>query len=154
MKRVIYRYADENAAIISSKSKAQTPLKRAISEKGTMNNALKGAFLSGLIFPGLGQVALKRYKRGAVIIVVVLVSLSIVLVKAVQLALAILEKIQSEGGAINMSIIWDAATRASATSGSLTFRLASLMVILWWIIGVVDAYRIGRKKDIEERSTT
>ncbi len=119
-----------------------------------MNNSLKGAFLSGLIFPGLGQVVLKHYKRGAVIILTVLVSLSIVVVKAVQHALAILEKIQSEGGAISMSTISDAATQASTTSGSLTFNLALLLVILCWIIGVVDAYRIGKKKDIEEGSTT
>ena len=119
-----------------------------------MNNSLKGAFLSGLIFPGLGQVVLKHYKRGTVIILTVLVSLSIVVVKAVQHALAILEKIQSEGGAISMSTISDAATQASTTSGSLTFNLALLLVILCWIIGVVDAYRIGKKKDIEEGSTT
>lgn len=119
-----------------------------------MNNSLKGAFLSGLVFPGLGQVVLKHYKRGAVIILTVLVSLSIVVVKAVQHALAILEKIQSEGGAISMSTISDAATQASTTSGSLTFNLALLLVILCWIIGVVDAYRIGKKKDIEEGSTT
>jgi hypothetical protein len=119
-----------------------------------MNNSLKGAFLSGLIFPGLGQVVLKHYKRGGMIILTVLVSLSIVVVKAVQLALAILEKIYSEGGAISMSTILDAATQVSTTSGGLTFNVALLLVILCWIIGVVDAYRIGKKKDIEEGSTT
>ncbi len=119
-----------------------------------MNNSLKGAFLSGLIFPGLGQVVLKHYKRGAVIMLTVLVSLSIVVVKAVQHALAILEKIESEGGVISMSTISDAATQASTTSGGLIFNLALLLVILCWIIGVVDAYRIGMKKGIEEDSTT
>lgn len=119
-----------------------------------MNNSLKGAFLSGLIFPGLGQVVLKHYKRGAVIMLTVLVSLSVVVVKAVQHALAILEKIESEGGAISMSTISNAATQAATTSGSLTFNLVLLLVILCWTIGVVDAYRIGKKKDIEEGSTS
>lgn len=119
-----------------------------------MNNSLKGAFLSGLIFPGLGQVVLKHYKRGAVIMITVLVGLSIFVVKAVQQALAILEKIESEGGVISMSTISDAATQASAASGSFTLNLALLLVILCWIIGVVDAYIIGKKKDIEEGSTT
>ena len=119
-----------------------------------MNNSLKGAFLSGLIFPGLGQVVLKHYKRGAVIMLTVLVSLSIVVVKAVQHALAILEKIESAGGAISMSTISNAATQAPTTSGSLTFNLLLLLVILCWIIGVVDAYRIGKKKDIKEGSTS
>lgn len=118
-----------------------------------MNNSLKGAFLSGLIFPGLGQVVLKHYKRGAVIMLTVLVSLSVVIVKAVQHALAILEKIESEGGPISMSTLSNIATQASTTSGSLTFNFVLLLVILCWIIGVVDAYRIGKKKDIEEGST-
>ena len=119
-----------------------------------MNNSLKGALLSGLIFPGVGQIVLKHYKRGAVIMLTVLVSLSVVVVKAVQHALAILEKIESDGGAISMSTISNAATQASTTSGSLTFNLLLLLVILCWIIGVVDAYRIGKKKDIEEGSTS
>jgi len=115
-----------------------------------MKNSLKGALLSGLIFPGLGQIALKHYKRGAVIIIAVLISLSVVVAEAVQQALAILEKIQLEGGEISMSTISDAATQTSTISGSLTLNLALLLVILFWIIGAVDAYRIGKKKDIGE----
>jgi hypothetical protein len=119
-----------------------------------MKNSLKGAFLSGLIFPGLGQIALKHYKRGAVIIIAVLASLSIAVAIAVQYALAILEKIQFEGDTISMSAIMDAATQASTTSGSLAFNIAFFLVILFWIIGAVDAYRIGKKIDIRECSTT
>lgn len=119
-----------------------------------MNNSLKGAFLSGLVFPGLGQLALKHYKRGAVIIIAVLISLSIVVAEAVQKALAILGEVQIEGGEISISSISEAASRASTTSGSLVFNLALSLVILLWIIGAVDAYRIGKKKDIEKGSTT
>ena len=116
-----------------------------------MNNSLKGALWSGLVFPGLGQVILKHYKRGAVIILTVLVGLSVIVVKAVQHALVILEKIELEGGAIDMSTISKAATQASTTSESLIFNLALLLIMFCWIIGTIDAYRIGRKKDIEER---
>jgi len=119
-----------------------------------MNNSLKGAFLSGLIFPGLGQVILKHYKRGAVLMLTVLVSLSVIVMKAVQQAFAILEKIESEGEAISMSTISNAATQAATTSRSLIFNLVLLLIIFCWIIGVVDAYRIGKKKDIEEGSTS
>ncbi len=119
-----------------------------------MNNSLKGAFLSGLVFPGLGQLALKHYKRGAVIIIAVLISLSIVVAEAVQKALAILGEVQIEGGEISISSISEAASKASTTSGSLVFNLALSLVILLWIIGAVDAYRIGKKKDIEKGSTT
>ncbi len=118
-----------------------------------MKNSLKGAFWSGLIFPGLGQIILKHYKRGAVIMITVLVCMSVFIVKTVKHALDILEKIQSQGGAISMSTISNAVTQASTTSGNLTFNIVLLLVILCWIIGVVDAYRIGKIKDVEEGST-
>ncbi len=78
-------------------------------------------------------------------------SLLVILMNAVQGAFAILEKIELEGGVIDMSTISKAATQASTTSESLIFNLALLLIMLCWIIGTIDAYRIGRKKDIEER---
>ena len=55
-----------------------------------MNNALKGALLSGLVFPGLGQVNLKHYKRGIALMLIVSISLLVIVVKAVLQALTIL----------------------------------------------------------------
>jgi len=119
-----------------------------------MNNSLKGAFLSGLVFPGLGQVVLKHYKRGAVIMLTVLASLSVIVIEAVQIGFTILEKIESEGGTIDMNTISNAAIQASTTSDSLMFSFALLLIIFCWIVGVVDAFRIGKKKDIEQQSTS
>jgi hypothetical protein len=117
-----------------------------------MNKSLKGAVFSGLIFPGLGQVVLKHYKRGSLIMLTVLVSLAVIVVKTAQLALAILEKIEMEGGTININTISDTVTQVSTTSEDLTLNFFLFLIIACWIIGTVDAYRIGRKKDIEERT--
>ena len=106
-----------------------------------MKNSIKGALLSGVVFPGLGQVILKHYKSGIALMLIVSVNMLLIIVKAVQHALAILEKIESEGGAIDISTISKAATQASTTSGSLIFKIALLLIILCWIIGVVDACR-------------
>ena len=116
-----------------------------------MNNSQKGAFWSGLVFPGLGQVVLKHYKRGAVIMVTVLAGLSVIVVEAVKKAFIILEKIKSEGGGIDMNTILDAVSHASTNSDTLIFSLAVLLITFCWIIGIVDAFRIGKKKDLEER---
>lgn len=82
----------------------------------------------------------------------VLVSLAVIVVKAAQLALAILEKIELEGGTININTISDTVTQVSTNSGDLTLNFFLFLIIACWIIGTVDAYRIGREKDIEERS--
>ena len=117
-----------------------------------MNNSLKGALLSGVVFPGLGQVILKHYKRGIALMLIVLVSLLVIVVKAVQQVFTVLEKIESEGVAINMSTISNAVTQATTTSDSFIFNFVLLLIIFCWIIGVVDAYRIGKRRDIEGQS--
>ena len=118
-----------------------------------MNNSLRGAFWSGLVFPGLGQVVLKHYRRGAVIMLTVLAGLSVIVVQAVQKAFIILEKIASEGGTIDMDMILDAALQTSTNSDSLIFSFAVLLITFCWLIGIVDAYKIGKTKDLGEDST-
>jgi TM2 domain-containing membrane protein YozV len=115
-----------------------------------MNNALKGALLSGLGFPGLGQMVLKHYKRGFALMFVVFGSLLVIAMEAIQKAFTIVEKITS-GGAVDMSRITEAATQGATTSESLIGKLAFFVIIVFWNIGVIDAYRIGKKKDIEQR---
>ena len=121
--------------------------------KSIMSNALKGALFSGVIFPGLGQVILKHYKRGIILMFTVFASLMVIVLKAVQHAFTILEKIELAGGVIDIQTITDAATQASSTSDSLIYNLGLLLIVICWIIGIADAYRIGKKKDIEEQST-
>jgi len=117
-----------------------------------MNNAVKGALLSGLVLPGLGQLVLRQYRRGAVIMLAVLLSLAVIVVDIVQQALVILEKIELQGDAIDIDAISNAAAQESARSGGVTINILMLVVVVCWVAGTVDAYRIGRKKDLE-RST-
>jgi len=119
-----------------------------------MKNSMKAALLSGLVFPGLGQIVLKHYKRGIALTLAVLLSLLVVVVKALRQAFIILEKIEAEGRAIDMSTISSAVAKASTTSDNFVYNFVLLLIILLWIIGIVDAYRLGRKKDLEEHSTS
>jgi hypothetical protein len=119
-----------------------------------MKNSWKGALLSGLVFPGLGQIILRHYKRGIALMLAVSISLLVIVVKATRLAFAILEKIESEGCAIDIRTIVDAATQAFTTSDRLIYNFILLWIIFCWIIGVIDAYSLGKKKDIEEQSTS
>ena len=110
--------------------------------------------MSGLIFPGLGQVIFKHYKRGIVLMFTVFASLMVIVLKAVKFALTILEKIELDGGIIDIKTITDAATQASSTSDSLIYNLGLLLIVICWIFGIVDAYRIGKKKDLESNESS
>ena len=115
-----------------------------------MKNSIKGVLLSGLVFPGLGQMVLKHYKRGIALALVTSASLSLIVLKAWQQVSLILEKVESGDGLINTGTISEAAKGASSHSDQLIFSLAPLIFILCWVIGMVDAYRIGKKKDLEQ----
>jgi hypothetical protein len=120
--------------------------------KPTMKKSLKGALLSGLVLPGLGQLWLKHYLRGFILIALVLASLAVNVTKFTQQAYAILEKIESEGGAIDLVAILNSASSPSFASDSFTIKLASVVLILSWIIGTIDAFLLGRKQDLAEQS--
>jgi hypothetical protein len=114
-----------------------------------MRNAVKGALLSGLVFPGLGQLVLKNYRRGVALVLVSSASLSLIVLKAWQQASLILEKIESGDRVLDPGTISQVAKGTTAQSDQLIFSLAPLIFILCWVIGMVDAYRIGKKKDLE-----
>ncbi len=113
-----------------------------------MNNSLKGALLSGLIFPGYGQYAQKRYLRGMTLMLASLAGLIIIGVVVYRQTLTILEKIDLESEAIDMIETFNTISQASAASSSALYRCALLLILACWIIGIVDAYMIGRKTDL------
>ncbi len=115
-----------------------------------MKNSIKGALLSGLVIPGLGQIVLKRYKRGAALMIAVTGSLGAVVVKAAQLAIAVLEKISLEGRGIDMEAVLNAASQASAGSDGYIVNFLSAGILVCWLSGTIDAYVIGKKMDHQE----
>jgi hypothetical protein len=117
---------------------------------GSMSHALKGALLSALVFPGLGQLALRHYKRGIALVLTVLVALVVIVIKAIQMAFTFLEKIESGGGIIDVPAISDAATQAITSVDNPMTNSLLLLITVCWIFGVVDAYRIGKKIDLGE----
>lgn len=114
-----------------------------------MKNSLKGALLSGVVLPGFGQIVLKQYKRGIVLMLTVFAGLTVIVVTAVRQALAILEKIDLAGGVINTKTVTDAAAQVSSTSANLIYNFGLSFIVILWIYGIVDAYRIGKKMDLE-----
>jgi len=115
-----------------------------------MRKSLKGVLLSGLVFPGYGQFVLKHYIRGIAFMLISLACLVVIGVKVLQQAFIVLEKIEYSSGAIDMSEILNAVNLVDTTSGDGIYKFASLLLLFCWIMGIIDAYRTGRKKDLEE----
>ncbi|MDF1525209.1 MAG: hypothetical protein RRA15_07850 [bacterium] len=97
-----------------------------------MNNSLKGALLSGLIFPGLGHVRSGYYKRRIALMFTVSASMAVMALKTVQQAFIVLEKIELEGGVIDIKTITDTATQAVSANDSFIYNLGLLLIVVCW----------------------
>ena len=111
-----------------------------------MKTSIKAALLSALVFPGLGQMHLKRYVRGLIPMVLVLTGLGVLIVQATVDALQVLDKIQIQGGTMDMNAVSNLAA-GSLTHGDPYSSLVSLGIAVCWIYSVIDAYLLGKEKD-------
>jgi preprotein translocase subunit SecF len=112
-----------------------------------MSKALKGALLCALVFPGLGQLALKSYARGVAFVAVTLACLAAIVGEAVQQAQIVLDRIRARGGAVDVDTISRAANEAVTGMDNRIVHAASLLLVVCWALSIVDGYRIGRKAD-------
>lgn len=117
-----------------------------------MTHSLRAVLLSGLIFPGLGQWLLGYRIRAVVFMLTVSVCLIVIIHQATQQAYVVLDQLQTAGSALDMAILWDAADQASRNIDSGIVQGALIALMLVWIAGMIDAYRIGRLKDRAEKS--
>lgn len=109
-----------------------------------MSRSTNAVLLSALVLPGAGHLYLKHYPRGIALIVTSLACLGVLVELAVQQASIVLEKLASEGDAVDPGRLADVVAQASNGPGSLVVTVASLVLAGCWVTAIVDAYRLGK----------
>jgi hypothetical protein len=108
--------------------------------------SIKAALLSGLVFPGVGHLYLRRYLRGA-LLAAGAAALSYFLISvAVNSAFDIAGKIQSGDVPLNAESISELVSKASQSDEQST-DIATMILFALWVIGIVDSYREGRARE-------
>jgi len=115
-----------------------------------MRQALKAAFLSGLLGAGAGHLFLKRYRRGWFLIMCTLCCMLVIATQTIKQAQVILEKIPTQNEALNFDEVSVLLTQNFSTEDFLTTNLATILIMLIWVFGIFDAYKIGKNKDNSE----
>lgn len=108
-----------------------------------METQKKAVLLSALVFPGLGQITLKRYKIAVVIMLAVGISFYKMVSIALEQANAIVNKISMQGGVLDMQAIANATAQATSSTGNSTFNFYLWTIIACWLISLVDAWLAG-----------
>jgi hypothetical protein len=112
-----------------------------------MNQALKAALFSAFIFPGSGQFLLKKHIRGALLTSVSILCVWVLLSTALEKAQEISRKIQSGEIPLDITRITEEVSRLATGSGSQQAEIATYVLLVCWLVGIVDAYWVGRLQD-------
>jgi TM2 domain-containing membrane protein YozV len=112
-----------------------------------MKKSMKAALLSAFVFPGVGHIYLKRYISGVVLVGVSLAGSYYVISKAVERALQIVGKIQSSDVQLDVTAITELVSKQSTGTEAQLLNIATVVIIICWLIGIIDSYRAGWVQD-------
>jgi len=103
----------------------------------------KAALLSALLFPGVGHIYLKSYVVGVVLVGTSFFAILYMITKAVESALQIGEKIQNSGIHLDIETITELVSKQSNGADGQLLNIATTALIICWLIGIIDSYRVG-----------
>jgi hypothetical protein len=112
-----------------------------------MSKAVKAALLSGLVFPGIGHFYLKRHVPGAVLAVAATGSLYVLVSRALERAQVIADKIASGEVPLDVEAITNLVTAPSTGAAAQVINIATAVLLISWLVGIVDSFRVGYLQD-------
>jgi TM2 domain-containing membrane protein YozV len=112
-----------------------------------MSQSLKAALFSAFIFPGSGQFLLKKHIRGALLAGVSILCVWVLLSTALEKAQEISRKIQSGEIPLDITRITEEVSKLAAGNGTQQAEIATYVLLICWLVGIVDAYWMGRLQD-------
>ncbi len=106
-----------------------------------MTRSMKAALLSGLVFPGAGQIYLGRRRRGWAFIVSVILIFAYDVIYVTVHAYREIAAAQAKGAVIDITAIQKSV--AASSDAATTAGLALLLLI--WLAAILDAYVAGER---------
>lgn len=117
-----------------------------------MKRSSKAALWSALVFPGLGHLFVRRYATGLVLLCLSGWSLYSVTTTVVDSAVALTGDIQAGGMAIESGAIGEVVVQR-AQQAEQSAHIPMMVLTLCWVIGIADAYRVGRAQERAEEAS-
>jgi TM2 domain-containing membrane protein YozV len=117
-----------------------------------MKTSTKAILLSAFVFPGAGQLYLKRYRQGLIIMLLAIAGLGYIIWRATIVALSSIDRMAQSG---NVSVREMKDIVAAQSAGTSPYdNIIPLVIICLWIIGIVDAYISGKRKDLQDAAVS
>jgi len=111
-----------------------------------MQQPIKSALLSALIFPGLGQLSAGYKKRGWLIILINCVLLYLMISEIVQQAHNVINTMQKRGIALDVEKVSNITSSLIDFSSNSYLNSLLIILIISWGYAIFDGYLISGKK--------
>jgi TM2 domain-containing membrane protein YozV len=111
-----------------------------------MNPAIKAALFSALLFPGWGQIYLKKYQRGIMIILPVFAGIVAITWAVLQIAITVIKASPLKRGEVDISAVLKLTNDSIKALDPYYLSFIVLLIIFLWAFSIVDAYLLGKKE--------
>ncbi|MFH1976559.1 MAG: DUF5683 domain-containing protein [Pseudomonadota bacterium] len=120
-----------------------------------MKISSKAALLSTFVFPGVGQLYLKKYLRGLVIMFLSCIGLGYIIWSSAGSAINHLDDVmvKMQGGTMNLQELSDIVRSKLLTTDSHN-NFVFYFIVCIWIFAIIDAYRIGKQRGLQDKETS
>jgi TM2 domain-containing membrane protein YozV len=120
-----------------------------------MKVSYKAALLSTFVFPGVGQLYLKKYWRGMVIMFLSCAGAGYMIWSATVSAINRLDDVmvKMQGDTTNLQKLSDIVGSKSLITDPY-YDAVFYVTVCIWIFAVIDAYRIGRQREFQDEETS
>ena len=108
-----------------------------------MKKATKAALLSGLIFPGIGHMVLKRYLPGSALMGAALIATYVIVADVLRRAETVIDRISGGDIPVDSDALTVMISGSTDETHSLAVTISLTVLFVCWLIGIIDSYRIG-----------
>ncbi|KQC11237.1 MAG: hypothetical protein APR62_01735 [Smithella sp. SDB] len=110
-----------------------------------MNKAIKAALFNALLFPGWGQIYLKQYKKGVLIISTIMAGTLSILWSVIQITRDILKISPFKKGTVTLSAVLQLVIDSIKVLNCTYMSLILFFMLFLWVCSMIDSYQSGKK---------
>lgn len=110
-----------------------------------MNLATKAALFNALVFPGWGEIYLKKYRRGLLIITGMVAGILSVSLLVIQETLAVLKVTPIDKSAFIFGTLFKLFLKVMRSMDPSCLLAILFFMIFLWLLSIIDAYRLGKE---------
>jgi len=112
-----------------------------------MKKSIKAVLLSAFVLPGAGHFFLKKPIMGCILAVAAFAGLYSIVASTITKSLKVAEQIQNSSPPLNLAEVSELVSQQIMHSDVQQMNMALAALLIAWVVGMVDAFRLGYKLD-------